>query len=233
MIEFLIVRHGSESVARECPEELADLLQAKVSCMGDISVLTYGPDSAGVGWLLLENGLPGEPGRLLEKECPEKMGFRKLSELPGVLIGATDPRSIDALIKNLTELRDAMISPSPEISEHLGITDEDHVDHFVDWFAILDPCHILDVLDCATGWFGQLEWCGQIDESKSAELSKSCVLKVEEVRKIDAVSEEREQDAIKRLCRTCEKLLDDCYLDGSTECDSYRQNLKITRGENE
>jgi hypothetical protein len=88
-----------------------DRLQTVVSCQGDIAVLTYGPDenTHGVAWLLLEEGPSGEPGReTMKEECPEKMEPRMLQDVPGVLIGAKDSKSLDALITSLTELRDRL-----------------------------------------------------------------------------------------------------------------------------
>lgn len=85
--------------------------QTTISLRGDISVLTYGPDESthGVAWLVLEEGPSGEPGRgTVAEECPEKMQPRKLRDIPGVLIGATDLRSLDAIIASLVELRDRL-----------------------------------------------------------------------------------------------------------------------------
>jgi hypothetical protein len=98
----------------------SDRLQTVVSCQGDIAVLTYGPDenTHGVAWLVLEEGPIGEPGReTMKEECPEKMEPRMLQDIPGVLIGAKDWKSLDALIKSLTELRDKLRGPVNEEAE--------------------------------------------------------------------------------------------------------------------
>jgi hypothetical protein len=77
-------------------------IQVKVSCQGDIAVQTFGPDkdTFGIAWLLLTQGESGEPGRKLEVQDP-----MMLSEQPGVVIGAKDPRSLDVLIEALDLLR--------------------------------------------------------------------------------------------------------------------------------
>lgn len=90
------------------PKEIVALppegLQAKVSCMGDIAVMPFYPgDCDGVAWLLLEEGPVGEPGRTINDEVDT--GPRLLTEQPGVLIGAEDPRSLDAIINALSVLR--------------------------------------------------------------------------------------------------------------------------------
>jgi len=94
-----------------------DERQTTISLRGDIAVMTYGPDlnTHGVAWLVLEEGPPGEPGRdTMKEECPEKMEPRMLQDIPGVLIGAKDPRSLDVLIQSLSELRDRLRYGKPE-----------------------------------------------------------------------------------------------------------------------
>lgn len=92
--------------------------QAKVSCAGDIEVLSFppsGPD--GAAWLTLAVGEPGEPGRPQEDLSP-----RDLNEHRGVVIGFKDPRSIDVFIEalqliraDLVDQRGAMIRASADI----------------------------------------------------------------------------------------------------------------------
>jgi hypothetical protein len=91
--------------------------QTTISLKGDIAVMTFGPDenTHGVAWLVFEEGPPGEPGRdTIREECPEKLEPRMLQDIKGVLIGAKDPRSLDVLIKSLSELRDHLRHGKPE-----------------------------------------------------------------------------------------------------------------------
>lgn len=121
-IEIFRIREGKPAQAVvPLPDEG---LQAVVSCQGDIAVLTYGPDenTHGVAWLLLEEGPGGEPGReTMKEECPEKMEPRMLQDIPGVLIGAKDPKSLDSLITSLTELRDRLRGPVNEEAELIAL----------------------------------------------------------------------------------------------------------------
>ena len=81
--------------------------QTKVSCQGDIAVQPFYPeDCDGVAWLALSEGPPGEPGRDIRGEVDE--GPRLLGDMEGVLIGATDYRSLDAIIRSLVALRDRL-----------------------------------------------------------------------------------------------------------------------------
>lgn len=94
-----------------------DEKQTTISLRGDIAVMTFGPDTNthGIAWLVMEEGPPGEPGReTMGEECPEKMEPRMLQDIQGVLIGANDPRSLDVLIKSLSELRDWLRYGKPE-----------------------------------------------------------------------------------------------------------------------
>jgi len=91
---------------------LADQVQVKVSCMGDIAVMAFYPeDCDGVAWLALSQGPPGEPGRNINGEVDE--GPRMLQTQPGVLIGATDPRSLDTIIDVLDALRRRLRGEQP------------------------------------------------------------------------------------------------------------------------
>jgi hypothetical protein len=84
-------------------------LQTVVSLTGDVTVLAYSLTEAhGVAWLVLEEGNPGEPGRDVDSEHPERMKPRTPAEVPGVLIGTTDPRSLTVLIEALLELREQL-----------------------------------------------------------------------------------------------------------------------------
>jgi hypothetical protein len=77
----------------------------EVHCQGDIALYTFGPDenTHGVAWLLLQEGLVGEPGR----PVPARDAL-DLRDQEGVLIAADDVRSLDSIIEALTDLRDAL-----------------------------------------------------------------------------------------------------------------------------
>lgn len=88
--------------------------KVKVSCMGDIAVQPFFPEQCdGVAWLALSEGPPGEPGRNINGEVDE--GPRLLGEMEGVLIGATDHRSLSVLINALTALRDRLRDGPPVV----------------------------------------------------------------------------------------------------------------------
>ena len=57
----------------------------------------------------------------MKEECPEKMEPRMLQDIPGVLIGAKDWKSLDAIIKSLTELRDKLRGPVNEEAELIAL----------------------------------------------------------------------------------------------------------------
>lgn len=79
--------------------------QVKVSCMGDIEVLSFppgGPD--GAAWLTLGEGERGEPGRTQDDLSP-----RDLSQHRGVVIGFKDPRSIDVFVEALRLIRGQLV----------------------------------------------------------------------------------------------------------------------------
>lgn len=92
----------------------------KVSCQGDIAVQPFFPeDCDGVAWLALSEGPPGEPGRDINGEVDE--GPRLLGEMEGVLIGATDPRSLDMIITALEALRGRLAGePRYDLELELG-----------------------------------------------------------------------------------------------------------------
>lgn len=121
-IEIFRIREGKPAQAVvPLPDEG---LQTVVSCQGDTAVLTYGPDenTHGVAWLVLEEGPAGEPSReTMKEECPEKMEPRMLQDISGVLIGAKDSKSLDAIIKSLTELRDKLRGPVNEEAELIAL----------------------------------------------------------------------------------------------------------------
>lgn len=83
--------------------------QTVVSLTGDILVLGFDPKQDvcnGIAWLLLQEREGGEIGRPVEKnQIDEKMC---LSEQPGVLLGASNYRSLDIIIQTLSELRDSL-----------------------------------------------------------------------------------------------------------------------------
>jgi len=94
-----------------------DDFQVKVSCQGDIAVQPFYPEHCdGVAWLLLCQGPAGEPGRDIRGEVDE--GPRMLQTQPGVLIGATDPRSLNVIIASLMVLRDKLEGNYPKSLEH-------------------------------------------------------------------------------------------------------------------
>ena len=104
---------ASDLVPDENPESL---VQVKVSCQGDIAVQSFYPEHCdGVAWLTLSQGPPGEPGRDIRGEVDE--GPRLLGGMTGVLIGATDYRSLDSIIKGLTKLRDRLRDGPPKSIE--------------------------------------------------------------------------------------------------------------------
>ena len=94
-----------------------EALQTKVSCQGDIAVQSFYPeDCDGVAWLSLREGPAGEPGRDIRGEVDE--GPRLLGEQPGVLIGATDPRSLNVIIAAMMVLRDKLEHKGEPSLEH-------------------------------------------------------------------------------------------------------------------
>lgn len=158
-IEFFKIEEGEP--AQQIMPMSGQGLQAVVSCQGDIAVLTYGPNenSHGVAWLILEQGPNGEPGReTMKEECPEKMEPRMLQDIEGVLIGAMDYRSLNALIASLVELRDRLMSTEGygaevEIIEEAGRRMVEEIQAETDRClldALKDPNPVGALLDIAT-----------------------------------------------------------------------------------
>jgi len=97
----------------------ATVVQAKVSCQGDIAVQHFYPeDCDGVAWLLLSEGPHGEVGRDINGEVDE--GPRLLQEQHGVFIGATDPKSLDVIIEALDKLRRRLRGEPPCEEERIA-----------------------------------------------------------------------------------------------------------------
>lgn len=97
------------------PIEHKDEKTTIVSCQGDIVVLPFFPENCdGVAWLLMHEGPQGEPGRDITPE-DGLLDPRYLQEQHGVLIGATDYRSLDTIIGVLTALRDHLRDGPPVV----------------------------------------------------------------------------------------------------------------------
>lgn len=83
--------------------------QTAVEFTGDILVLSFSPEQAGlnnVAFMLLQERRQGKIGEIPEpKEVDDKMC---LHEQPGVVLAADDYRSLDVVIKQMTLLRDQL-----------------------------------------------------------------------------------------------------------------------------
>lgn len=86
---------------------VADIPQMKISCMGDIELLTFPPtdETRGVAWMTMAVGELGEPGR----EMPPDLEKRDLQKHEGLLLGFKDVRSIDAIVDGLRLLRGQLL----------------------------------------------------------------------------------------------------------------------------